>query len=227
VDWIIGDDLLFRKQDLKPNAISSSIAAHLQENQEISFYLRGSILESEQPHVNADIDLYILHNDKKIELNFISYLLDELSIYKRYIDLHIIELKKLDKDIPNRLLLYCRSLHLKGPKIIFSPVYADASMLVSHWYAYNPEFAPDIMFSSIRSRVCALKNLTRCFGLLSLYKRGVFTRDIQECLSYAKYLDDGIGRELEFNWNQVEIRQPLFLKNIKRFLVVTGKPISC
>ena len=91
-------------------------------------------------------------------------------------------------------------------------------MLVSHWNAYNPDFAPDIMFSTVRSRVCALKNLTRCFGLLSLFERRIFTRDIQECLSAAKDLDVGIYNELEYNWGIVDVKQPLFLKKIKDYL---------
>lgn len=227
MDWIIGENNLFEYQDFKPNNISASIASHLDENINVSFYLRGSILESERPHINADIDLYLIHQGKRIHFDFISNLVNELSIYNRYVDLHVVNFKDLERDIPNRLLLYCRSLHLKGPKIEFSPVHADSSMLVSHWNAYNPYFAPDIMFSTVRSRVCALKNLTRCFGLLSLYERRIFTREISECLSVAKDLDVEIYNELDYNWGIVDVKQPLYLKRIKDYLIKMGRKIMC
>ena len=65
----------------------------------------------------------------------------------------------------------------------------NSEFVLTHFKRYNPSFAPDLMYSDLRSRVCALKNLTRCFGLISLIENGIFSRNIDECLILAKVKD--------------------------------------
>jgi len=112
-----------------------------------------------------------------------------------------------------------RSLYLVGEQMPAEQITIDIALINSFWKAYNPSFPPDLMFSNRVSRVCALKNLTRCFGLISFIEHGNFTRDIDECLSYAKRYDENIYQLLIHNWSMVDFRQPLPLKEIKNYLV--------
>jgi hypothetical protein len=75
------------------------------------------------------------------------------------------------------------------------------------------------MLSSLRSRVCALKNLTRCFGLINLIENRIFSRDIDECLNYAKIKDNLIYEMLIKNWSILDIREPMILRDVKNYLV--------
>lgn len=218
MNWEIKNNKFLRQQ-LPANHTCYSIANSIKGYKSLSFYLRGSLLEQETPHANADIDLYVIHKLNYLPREIALDIVKRLSDFNRFVDLHIFNRNELNIDLPNRLLLCSRSIHIGGPEIILEPVNADSKMIDEHWKAYNPYFAPDIMYSSVRSRVCALKNLTRCFGLISLVKKGIFTRDIQECISYAKSLNHEIYNCLQYNWNIVDVKEPLNLKPIKEFLL--------
>lgn len=209
----------FAKQQFSANQLCVSIANLLEVFEAVSFYLRGSMIEHENPHINADIDLYVIHQLNNFPRETALEIIARLSNLHRFIDLHIFNQKEINLDLPNRLLLYSRSIHILGPEIKFQPITIDRNMIEMHWKAYNPNFAPDIMHSSVRSRVCALKNLTRCFGLISLIERNIFTRDIRECLDYAKTFDEAIHLNLIENWDIVDFNKPLYLRGIKEFLM--------
>ena len=133
--------------------------------------------------------------------------------------MHLIRFNSLDYDIPNRLLLNNRSIHIGGPQIQIKPVELNHEMITQHWKVYNPSFTPDVMLSTLRSRVCALKNLTRCFGLINLIENRFFSRDIDECLNYAKIKDNLIYEMLIKNWSIVDIREPMILRDVKEYLI--------
>lgn len=195
------------------------MADSLKEFETFSFYLRGSLIEQKNPYRNADIDLYLIHQRNFFPRENALDIVSRLSNFKRFVDLHIFNQKELERDLPNKLLLFSRSIHVSGPEIKWEPVIADFNFIFQHWKAYNPGFVPEIMYSSVRSRVCALKNLTRCFGLISFIQKRIFTRDIQECLSYAKNLNYDVFICLEYNWSIVDFKEPLNLKPIKDFLL--------
>lgn len=218
MNWEIKNNR-FTKQQLSGNQFCLSVAKLLEGFESLSFYLRGSMIEDETPHINADIDLYVIHQLNYLPREKSTEIIARLSCFNKFIDLHIFNQNELNLDLPNRLLLYSRSIHILGPEIKFQPIAIDQNMIEMHWKAYNPNFAPDIMFSSVRSRVCALKNLTRCFGLISLIERKVFTRDIQECIDYAETLDKEIHLYLIGNWKIVDFNKPLYLREIKEFLI--------
>lgn len=203
MDWIIKDNI-FLANHCTPNKNVKLIANALKNFKLNSIYLRGSIIDNKPIHQNADIDLYIIHNDAYINRGEVLDIVESLKHLNRFVDMHLIRFNSLDYDIPNRLLLNNRSIHIGGPQIQIKPVELNHEMITQHWKAYNPNFAPDIMYSSVRSRVCALKNLTRCFGLISLIEKKIFTRDIQECLDYAETFDKTIYQYLLNNWNLVD-----------------------
>ena len=208
----------FIKRDVRCNELTNSLKKILSPFHEHSIYIRGSMIEQSNPHPNADIDIYILHKEKNLLKKYTDEVLLQLSHYKRAIDLHVISLDQLANDIPNRLLLSTSSIHIVGDKIEFQPVASDEKKSASHWKVYNPEFAPDIMYSTVKSRVCALKNLTRCFGLLRHIDGFGFTRDINECLEFAKTIDEITYNYLINNWEIVDFKVPMELKEIKRYL---------
>ena len=109
-----------------------------------------------------------------------------LEYLKRPIDLYWITQQNLNNDIPQNLLFSTSSIQLSGPEISTIKVMYNSEFVLTHFKRYNPSFAPDLMYSDLRSRVCALKNLTRCFGLISLIENGIFSRNIDECLILAK-----------------------------------------
>lgn len=218
MNWVIKNNR-FTKQQFSANPLCVSIANLLESFEDVSFYLRGSMIENESPHINADIDLYVIHKQNYLPREKAMEIITKLSFLNRFIDLHIFNENDIKLDLPNRLLLYSRSIHLFGPEIKFQPIKIDQNMIELHWKAYNPNFAPDIMYSSVRSRVCALKNLTRCFGLISLIENKIFTRDIQECIDYAETFDKTIHQYLLDNWNLVDYQKPMYLSKIKEFLM--------
>ncbi|MHC1738064.1 MAG: hypothetical protein AB9882_08660 [Ignavibacteriaceae bacterium] len=212
-------DNKFVRRDFPKNELCGSLAGSLTEFSKYSFYIRGSLIEQENPHPNADLDLFIIHELDYFERSITKKIIEILSSYKRLVDLHILNIHQLKKELPQRLLFFCRAIHLVGPGIEVEPVSCDADMITSHWRAYNPEFVPDVMHHSNKSRVCALKNLTRCFGLISLIDRKIFTRDIKECLEYANEVDTTAHSNLSENWQVVDFKVPMNLKPVKDFLL--------
>ena len=213
----IKDGMIVKKY-LQENEFCRSLKSELRSFKNYSFYLRGSMVESDNPHINADIDLYLIHKNGIIKED-IDLLLSNMAKYNRPVDLHIFNVKDFEDEIPNRLLLNTRSLHLAGPEVNFESVKVNPEMILQHWLCYNPDFAPDIMFSSVKSRVCALKNLTRCFGLINLIEEGYFTRDIPECMGISKNLNKTVYKKLADNWSIVDFQEPLYLKVIKDFII--------
>ena len=218
MDWFLKNNI-FRQYICLPNENVRLITNALENFKLNSIYLRGSIIDNKPIHQNADIDLYIIHNDAYINRGEVLDIVESLKHLNRFVDMHLIRLKSLEYDLPNRLLLFTRSIHIGGPPIHIKPVKFNYEMINQHWKVYNPSFTPDVMFSTVRSRVCALKNLTRCFGLISLIEKKIFTRDIQECLDYAETFDKTIHQYLLDNWNLVDYQRPMYLSKIKEFLM--------
>ena len=217
-EWTIKDGI-FRQTEFEVNPIVEAITGCLSNFSKHSIYLRGSMLESKCPHPNADIDICLIHEAQYISRNEALEIAGSLQHLGRMVDLHLFTPEDLLRDIPNRLLLYATSRHITGKILEIPAVNADQEMMLQHWKIYNPGFAPDVMYSTRRSRVCALKCLTRCFGLISLAEQGVFSRDISFCMDFAKKLNREIHQRLRETWEIVDLKKPLNLKEIKEFLL--------
>jgi len=218
MDWVISNNV-FQRHCFLQNPWINLLADKLKKYDLYSFYLRGSLIEGKPLHPKADIDLYLIYPQSFISRHEVLSVLECLDSFNRYVDLHLICYNRLNHDIPNRLLLHARSIHVTGAELHFNPVEFNNEMIAQHWLAYDPSFAPDVMYSTVRSRVCALKNLTRCFGLINLMENTIFSRDIQECMEFAKKMDEHVHDMLFYNWSIVDLQIPLELREIKEYLL--------
>ena len=218
MEWLIENNL-FIPMKLSKSDFFFKVSSLLQSNWGLSIYMRGSLLENPNPHPKSDIDLFIIYKDHENLKDKITDITTRLSSLGRPIDLHILSKKQLEEDIPQKLLFHTRPIFVVGDKITVYPIKADRNTIIQHWQKYNPSYPPDIMHSSVKSRVSALKNLTRCFGLISLIEKKMFTRDIQECLDYTETFDKTIHQYLLDNWNLVDYQKPMYLSKIKEFLM--------
>lgn len=203
------------------------MVAGLSPPQGTSLYLRGSILEEVNPHPSADIDIILVCDEQHPAERFINQLLEQLSKLGRDVDLSILSEADARLNIPHRLLLHTRSVRLWGKMREFDPVAANLVTMKAHLCAYAPSFPPDIFVASLRSRVSALKNLTRCFGVFMFVDGGRFTRDIITCIDYACSLKKDVGEMLRNAWRDVEIRKPIELKPIKQFICEYALKTGC
>ncbi len=203
------------------------IVAGLSLPKNASLYLRGSILEEAQPHPSADIDIIMVCDNQRPDEMFIKQLLEQLSILDRDVDLSILSAAEAQRSIQHRLLLHTRSVRLCGKARHFDPVAANLDTMKAHLCAYAPSFPPDIFVASLRSRVSALKNLTRCFGVFMFVAGGRFTRDVPTCIEHACALKQDIGQMLRSAWRDVEIRKPIELKAIKQFICGYALKTGC
>jgi len=136
-----------------------------------STYLRGSLLEHIAPHANADLDLIVIWGNDPPTRTVIEALQEHVREFNRALDLSVLSETQIHRHVPQRLLLHTRAFRVNGPEKRFAPVRADVETMKYHFAAYAPWFPPDEMWASTRSRVSALKNLTRCFGVLSFIHR--------------------------------------------------------
>lgn len=208
----------FVKEEFSENKFCRLIRIKLKDIVNASIYIRGSMLELENPPECSDIDLYVIF-EKKIDFTLLDQIKQRISSFGRTIDFHFYTTQNLSNNLPEMLLFHTRSLYINGPVIEYVKVKADKHLIHAYWKAYNVNFAPNIMYSNLRSRVCALKNLTRCFGLIKLIELNLFTRDIKECLDYAKKKENKIHQILKDNWNIVGQKKPMNLKEIKEYLM--------
>lgn len=132
MDWIIKDNI-FLPNHCTPNKNVKLIANALKNFKLNSIYLRGSIIDNKPIHQNADIDLYIIHNDAYINRGEVLDIIESLKHLNRFVDMHLIRFNPLDYDIPNRLLLNNRSIHIGGPQIQIKPVELNHEMITQHW----------------------------------------------------------------------------------------------
>jgi hypothetical protein len=208
----------FTPSNFETNGIVNELKLILSEFKQFSFSVRGSILEEIIPHPNADIDLFLIYHTNTFDYSILTQLNYKLSYLKRYIDWHIFNPKELEAHIPNALLYSVRSHFLCGPLFTIECPVINDKFFLTHWKAYDPYFVPDVMYSTQISRVSALKNLTRCFGLIRLKNGGFFTRNINECLSYVRDNHNVIYSDLIIAWENADLKIPLQFKNIKDYL---------
>ena len=210
---------LFPDLEFSPNANIESLLHFIPSNPEATVHVRGSFLEECIPSIQADIDLYIIFHSTTINVEYIELVKKSLTDFERIIDIHGFTLNRIQRTPVEFFLFQTMSYYLCGKEIGKQKIKIDSNLIRALWDAYNPEFAPDILYSNRLSRVCALKNLTRCFGLISLIESGVFSRNIAICLGYAKVQNIEIFNHLMSCWDNVDQNKPLYLGVIKKYLV--------
>ena len=212
---------VFAPFHLKPNGFSEELLQLLSPvafPEDATLYFRGSLLEEENPHPAADLDLALVSQGLRPNGQLVREIVESVSALGKQVDLSVMSLDQLKCSLPMRLLLHTRAVKLHGQEYSLEPVPATMETVAAHLTAYAPSFPPDVFVASVRSRVSALKNLTRCFGCFSFADGGRFTREISACLRYADELDPVMGRHLRFLWANIEVNKPLDLGPVKVFI---------
>jgi len=193
---------LFQPLPIVPNELARGIreaacSTALPDGADV--YLRGSVLEEEKPHPEADLDI-VLVSPRVHWQPALTALRQVLMPFGRPLDLLPIEPAALQHVPTIRLLLTTRSMHLRGPRWPLQPVAADKSTVLDHWSRYAPFNLRDLLQSRRERRVCELKLLTRSFAVIEFFRSGRFSRDIGTCLRWACQTDSAAGLELSSYW---------------------------
>lgn len=147
----------------------------------VQIFLRGSILENETPFVNADVDLFVIHEDS----SQLQRLKETLHSGDNY-DIKLLQRDNFKDNYVFNALLECRSLQICGEEYYRTKIKADKQFAWEHWVQYCPAAIPDIINTTDRYALIHFKLLTRCFGVISFLRFRKFTRDISECINIAK-----------------------------------------
>lgn len=180
----------------------------------LQIFLRGSLLEYENPFARADVDLFVLYNHSS-QLNELSEILPKNDYY----DIKLIPQGRLSDDYVFNVLLQCRSLQISGDKFERIPVKADKQFAWEHWIKYCPAMIPDRIDTQSAMALIYFKLLTRCFGVLSFQRHKLFTRDISECIKIAKNENSNVFILLK------EMRECLESKKTKLYNVADVKKL--
>ena len=161
---------VFAPFHLKPNGFSEELLQLISPvafPEDATLYFRGSLLEEENPHPAADLDLALVSQGLRANGELVREIVESVSALGKQVDLSVMSLDQLKCSLPMRLLLHTRAVKLHGQEYSLEPVPATMETVAAHLTAYAPSFPPDVFVASVRSRVSALKNLTRCFGCFS------------------------------------------------------------
>jgi hypothetical protein len=147
---------------------------------ELQVFIRGSMLEHSNPFKHSDLDLFVIY-DHYEEVEKLKYHLPKGYEY----DVKMIRRFHDTDDNVLDALLHCRSKQLCGNPIIRKPIPANREFAWNHWVKYCPVMIPSKLNSQDPYALIYFKLLTRCFGVISFLKEGLFTRDINECIQIA------------------------------------------
>ncbi|MFM7662732.1 MAG: hypothetical protein ACKO6A_08710 [Bacteroidota bacterium] len=147
----------------------------------IQIFLRGSLLENEEPFKKADIDLFVIYEDSS-QLQR----LKETFHSEDNFDIKLLQRCNFQDNYVFNALLQCRSLQICGEEYYRTKIKADKQFAWEHWIQYCPVNVPQIINTTDRLALIHFKTLTRCFGVLSFLRFRKFTRDISECINIAK-----------------------------------------
>ena len=159
---------------------------------ELQVFMRGSILEYRNPFRNSDLDLFVLYEDFA-EVEKLKYHLPKGYDY----DVKLVRNSRDNEDYVLDALLHCRSKQLSGKSIIRKPIPANREFAWNHWVKYCPVMIPSIIHTHDPYALIHFKLLTRCFGVISFLREGLFTRDINECILIAEKDSTEYGHTLK------------------------------
>jgi predicted nucleotidyltransferase len=154
-------------------------------------FIRGSMLECDQPFKHSDIDLCVIY-DNYAQVEELKQILPSGLFY----DVQLVKRNHVSNDFVYNALLNCRSLQIAGDAFCNLPVNADKDFALKHWIKYCPSTIPSILTHDNTFSLIYFKQLTRCFGVISFLKYGLFTRDIDECIVIAKKESIDLGQQL-------------------------------
>ena len=144
-------------------------------------FIRGSLLENEEPFKKADVDLFVIYEDS----SHLQRLKETLHNEDNY-DIKLLQRCNFQDNYVFNALLQCRSLQICGEEYYRTKIKADKQFAWEHWIQYCPFNIPQIINTADRLALIHFKALTRCFGVLSFLRFRKFTRDISECINIAK-----------------------------------------
>lgn len=147
----------------------------------LQIFLRGSLLENEEPFKKADVDLFVIYED----ISQLQRLKETLHSEDNY-DIKLMQRYNFQDNYVFNALLQCRSLQICGEEYYRTKIKADKQFAWEHWVQYCPAAIPDIINTTDRLALIHFKLLTRCFGVLFFLRFRKFTRDISECINIAK-----------------------------------------
>ena len=222
----------FCRFNISPSFNSKYITSTIEQIEipiDTSVYLRGSYLENDILFSNSDIDLIIISDN--IQYDFLETLKANLANLKRPIEILSLSRREIKTRHTYRLLLHTRSLHISGPKIIFSPVKANLETMQDHYFQYKPHMISENLSMNKNIRIMQLKLITRAYGILYfMFEKSKFSRDISTCLNWAIELDNKTGLILTDLWNSVdnpETYQQFSLFEIKTaFLIESQRALN-
>ena len=181
-------------------------------------FIRGSMLECDQPFKYSDIDLFVIYdNYSQVEK------LQDLLPYGYFYDVQLINRNHDSNDFVYNALVQCRSLQIAGDAFSYLPVNADRVFALKHWIKYCPSVIPSTITYDKTFALIYFKQLARCFGVISFLKYGLFTRDIDECIAIAKKESIELGQLLEEVRFLLEQRMDFTvdIQKVKHFLMIS------
>ena len=161
---------------------------------ELQVFIRGSMLEHSHPFKHSDLDLFVIY-DHYEEVEKLKYHLPKGYEY----DVKLVRRSHDTYDYVLDALLYCRSKQLCGIPIVRKHIQANKEFAWNHWVKYCPVMIPSPIHTHDPYALIHYKLLTRCYGVISYLKEGLFTRDINECIHIA----GNESTEYEFTLNQI------------------------
>jgi len=188
---------------------------------EATLYLRGSALESPEPHPMSDIDFVLIAN-REHWMPLHRLLRETMNIDHRPVDVYFMQSSDLESDLLMRLLLYTRSERLAGPRLELKPVKADFHTAKAHWDKFAVWTLPDALISNQEANVCMVKQLLRSVGPMELVIRGRFSRELSTCLKWIEqYAPKNVIPYFQQAWYHIGNRQnpPLAIKPARDWLV--------
>jgi predicted nucleotidyltransferase len=179
-------------------------------------FLRGSLLEYENPFHEADIDLFVVYDNH----NQLQQLYEKLQENVHY-DIKLIKRDSIENNYVFKSLINCRSKQISGVLFERELIKADKKFAWEHWIQYCPSAIPNKINTTDPLAIIHFKLLTRCFGVISYLKSSDFTRDISECIRIAAK-EESISAELlcsiRFDLEN-KIEKSYNVSNIKRLLI--------
>jgi hypothetical protein len=210
-DWPIKDGYFIPFAVSTPQSQDGLILKSFYENLEIkgSLYLRGSLLEQAQPFEQSDIDLIYLYDENQG--------IDQIPRYQtmnRPFDAQILSVQRLFEDqyFIYSALLMCRSLLIAGPSYPLMPIKADFQFAWQHWIKYSPLLLCNQIECHHKQAVAIFKQLVRSFGVISFLQDQRFSRDINDCLSFASSENTLIAQQLFDLRHKIEQHQAVRFK---------------
>lgn len=167
-------------------------------------YLRGSRLEETLPHARADLDLVVVADEVEEKRRSWEVLRPWALAQPIQVDLMGHLRAEIVARPEFRLLLATRARRVLGPPRTWTPVPADDATMRAHARAYAVSMIRTPLSGGSRMRVCALKQLTRAFGVWAFTTGRPFSRDVATCILYAEVLAPGVGAALRDAWTRVD-----------------------